>query len=91
MARQTDLNGIWMLTGEAPWEDGVPLGPIVYADGNMLIASIEAYKILEYKENCEKRGIETTPRMAALFDGLTEEDNPVLIRYKLKIDSELFQ
>lgn len=68
----------------------VPFANIICAYGKTLVGSIDALALMEYRERCGEEGIELSPKLKALFDGFTEEDNPVLIKYKLKTDSGLF-
>jgi len=63
----------------------------VCADHNGLIGSMDAIKLVQYKEKCESEGVALPAQLKELFDnGFTEESNTALFRYKLKTKSELF-
>jgi hypothetical protein len=49
-----------------------------------LYAWIQAIDLIEYKEQCEETGMELSEKQKALFHGLKEDDNPVLVFYKMK-------
>jgi len=70
----------------------VPVPNIMWIsiDDDRLVVGISALRLIEYKERLAEEGIELTPKLRALFDGLAEDDNPVLITYKLKSGGEMF-
>ena len=68
----------------------IPETYVICVDGDRLVGSIEALKLIEYKEKLAEEGIEPTSKLRALFNGLAEDDNPVLITYKLKSSGEMF-
>ena len=64
---------------------------LICADHNSLIGSIDAIRLVQYKEKCESEGVTLPVQLKELFDGgFNEENNSVLFRYKLKTKSELF-
>ena len=64
---------------------------LVCADRSSLIGSIDAIRLVQYKEKCESEGVALPAQLKELFDnGFNEENNTVLFRYKLKTKSELF-
>jgi hypothetical protein len=51
-------------------------------------AWIQAIDLVDYREQCKKSGMELSEKHKALFDGLKEDDNPVLVFYTMKEDLE---
>ncbi len=49
-----------------------------------LYVFIQAIDLVEYREQYEKSGMELSEKHKALFDGLKEDDNPVLLFYDIK-------
>jgi hypothetical protein len=56
--------------------------------GDRLYTWIQAIDLIDYKDECEAAGMELSEKHKALFDGLKEDDNPVLVFYTMKEDLE---